>query len=259
MNIPAPEERVPQRATFPATAALLDRIDPRLRVVAAVAFSVLVAVVNRYPALATALACSVLFGLSSGQSLQRLARRMLPVNTFLLLLVLILPWSTSGTALVEVGPVRYTLEGVRFATIIVLKANAIVLALVSLLGAVDMVTLGHALAHLHVPKKLTHLLLFTVRYFDVLHREYLRLRWAMKARAFRPRISSHTYRTFGHLVGMLLVRSLERSDRIVAAMKCRGFCGQFYLLDHFAYTWIDACFALTFTVLLVAIGLVEWI
>lgn len=259
MNIPFPNEGIVERPASSEAAAFLDRLDPRVRIVAAAAFSLLVAVVNRFPSLAMALFCAMVLGLLCGLSLPRLAGRMLPVNTFLLLLVLILPWSASGTPLLRVGPVVYSLEGLRFAAVIALKANAIVLALASLLGGVDMVTLGHAMAHLHVPRKLIHLLLFTVRYFDVLHREYLRLRWAMKARAFRPRFTSHTYRSFGHLVGMLLVRSLERSDRIVAAMKCRGFRGQFYLLDHFACSGADACFALVFTVLLAAIALVEWI
>ena len=82
--------------------------------------------------------------------------------------------------------------------------------------------LGHALGHLHVPRKLAHLLLFTVRYLDVLDREYRRLRAAMKVRSFRPRMSLHTYRAYGYLVGMLLVRSFDRSERMLAAMKCRG-------------------------------------
>ena len=63
----------------------------------------------------------------------------------------------------------------------------------------------------------------------------------MKMRGFRPRMNWHTYRTYGYLVGMLLVRSLERSERIVAAMKCRGFRGRFYLLDHFAFSSADRC------------------
>jgi cobalt/nickel transport system permease protein len=132
-----------------------------------------------------------------------------------------------------------------------------VLAIVVLVGTLDIVTLGHALSHLHVPDKLTHLLLFTVRYLDVLRREYLRLRAAMKIRGFRPRMSLHTYRSYGYLVGMLLVRSLDRSERIVAAMKCRGFRGRFYLLDHFAFALRDAWFGTACVLLLASLALVE--
>ena len=66
-------------------------------------------------------------------------------------------------------------------------------------------------------------MLFMVRYFDVLGREYARLRAAMRVRCFRPAMNGHSYRMFGYLVGMLLVRSFDRSERVLAAMKCRGF------------------------------------
>ena len=116
-----------------------------------------------------------------------------------------------------------------------MKANAAVLAVAALIGTMDAVTLGHALAHFHVPPKLTQLMLFMVRYFDVLGREYARLRAAMRVRCFRPAMNGHSYRTFGYLIGMLLVHSFDRSERVLAAMKCRGFCGRYYLLDHFAF------------------------
>ena len=67
----------------------------------------------------------------------------------------------------------------------------------------------------------------SVRYISVLEDEYVRIRRAMKARAFVARSNVHTWRTFGWLVGMLLVRSFERSRRVSNAMRCRGFNGSF--------------------------------
>ena len=110
------------------------------------------------------------------------------------------------------------------------------------------------------PEKVVHLLLLTVRYVGVLQRESQRLRIAMKARGFRPRMNGHTYRSYGQLVGMLLVRSLDRAERIVAAMKCRGFRGHFYLLDHFAYsTARDLPFAAIALATLLAVAGMEWL
>ena len=45
------------------------------------------------------------------------------------------------------------------AATIALKANAAVLAVTALVGTMDAVTLGHALAHLYVPQRLAQLLL----------------------------------------------------------------------------------------------------
>jgi cobalt/nickel transport system permease protein len=126
-----------------------------------------------------------------------------------------------------------------------------------LAGTLEASVLGHALSHLHVPDKLTHLLLLTVRYLEVLQREYLRLEAAMRVRGFRPRISRHTYRSYGYLVGMLLVRSLDRSERVLAAMKCRGFRGRFYLLDHFAFSRRDVPFCVASGVVLAGLIVLE--
>ena len=106
--------------------------------------------------------------------------------------------------------------------------------------------MGHALARLKAPDKLVHLLLFTVRYLGVLHEELLRLRRAMRARAFVPRSDRHTWRVTGWLAGMLLVRGLERARRVSAAMKCRGFHGRFYLLDTAAWASADTLLSLVF-------------
>jgi cobalt/nickel transport system permease protein len=81
----------------------------------------------------------------------------------------------------------------------------------------------------------------------------------MKVRGFRPRMSGHAYRTYGYLIGMLLVRSFDRSERILAAMKCRGFHGHFHVLNHFCYSRRDLPFCVAAIALLVLMALVYWL
>jgi cobalt/nickel transport system permease protein len=220
----------------------IQHVDPRARIVAALLASLIVAASQRFSVLALGLAAAIAAAAFSGLSARTVLRRMLPLNLLLAALLLALPWTTAGTPLWEIGRLEFSREGLLLGTAILLKGNAIVLLLLALVGSMDSTTLGHALSHFRVPDKLTHLLLFTVRYLDLLHGEYHRLRSAMKVRGFRPRLDRHTYRSFGYLAGMLLVRSFERSERIVAAMKCRGFRGRFYLLDHFAFSRRDLPF-----------------
>lgn len=238
--------------------SIIDRVDPRARIVTAVLFSLLVALANRFPALGIALAAAVLGSVVTRLRPLGVLRRLVPVNLLMLLLIVLLPLGIAGSPLLALGPLEYTSEGLFLALAIAVKANAIVLTLIVLLGTLDVSTLGHALSHLRVPDKLIHLFLFTVRYLDVLQREYLRLTAAMKTRGFRPGLNRHTYRTYGYLVGMLLVRSLDRSERILAAMKCRGFRGRFYLLDHFAFSLYDLPFALVSLAVLLVLVLAEW-
>lgn len=219
-----------------AAESYLGHVDPRARIVAALVLSVAIAAAGRLSTLGIALAAAVLAAALARISPADLLRRLLPLEILLLALVLLLPWTMPAAPPVDSGPGILSCSGMALAAVIAMKANAIVLALLALLGSMDATMLGHALSHLHVPQKLAHLLLFTVRYMDVLHHEYRRLRAAMKIRSFRPRMNLHTYRAYGYLVGMLLVRSLDRSERILSAMKCRGFQGRFYLLDHFAFS-----------------------
>jgi cobalt/nickel transport system permease protein len=69
----------------------------------------------------------------------------------------------------------------------------------------------------------------------------------------------HTYRTLGYLVAMLLARSLDRSERIAAAMKCRGFSGKFYVVDHFSAKQIDAVFGVASFGILLCLTVIEWL
>jgi len=238
---------------------LLDRIDPRGRILAALAFALLTAVSNRPVTVLAALAVAVLCTTMSGLGPAMVVRRMTPVNVFMLMLIALMPLGSGGREIGRLGPLSYGEDGLYLALTIAVKGNTIVLMLVAMLGSLDINTVGHAMNHLRVPDKLIHLLLFTVRYLDVLRREYGRLSAAMRLRGFQPRANMHTYRTYGHLIGMLLVRSLDRSERVVAAMKCRGFRGHFYLLDHFHFSRLDVPFAVASVVVLAGLAWLEWL
>ncbi len=111
---------------------------------------------------------------------------------------------------------------------------------------------------LRVPKKIVHLFFFTYRYIHVIHREYLRLVSAMKVRGFRPGTNMHTYKTYAYLVGMLLVRSSDRAERVLNAMICRGFRGNFYSLSAFSLKPHDVISLVLMLALILALGVLEW-
>ncbi len=235
----------------------LGRVDPRLRIVTAAVFSVVVVVADQFTVLEAALGVTVLGLAISGLSPRVVLGRLLLLNVLMLALIFLLPLTTEGTTIVSLGPLSFSEEGFRLGARIAIKGNALVLGLAVLLGSMETTTLGHALSHLHLPEKLTHLFLFTVRYLDLFRREYARLAAAMKVRGFRPRVSRHAYRSYGYLVGMLLVRSFDRSERVVAAMKCRGFRGRFYLLDHFALSRRDVPFCVVSLMILAGLIVLE--
>ncbi|MBN2450905.1 MAG: cobalt ECF transporter T component CbiQ [Lentisphaeria bacterium] len=223
--------------------SVIQRLDPRVRVATAFAFAVVVCFSRSPDALGFALVLGFLAVVLGRPSLRQLLRALLTLNVFLGLLAATLIVSVPGRDLFRLGPLAGSRAGFAQGMTILCRANAIVPAVASLLGTMEPAYLGWALAGLGVPTRLAQILAFMVRYVEVIHVEYHRLRDAMALRCFQARCDCHTLRTFGHLVGLLLVRSLERAQRIVDAMRCRGFTGHFHVLRVFRCGVPDAIFA----------------
>lgn len=81
---------------------------------------------------------------------------------------------------------------------------------------------------LGIPEPLVQIVLLVQRYAATITEEIRRLRVAWRARGFVPGTNSHTYRTLALGIGSVLVRSGDRGERVAAAMKARGFHGEFH-------------------------------
>ncbi len=230
-------------AALSVSGSVVERVAPRVRVVGALVFSVVTAVAGGAPAALLALCAALCLVVLAHVPWLVLRRRLLPLNAMVGVLAVLLPISAPGLPCFHVGPLALSWAGLSLAGLIALKANAILLVLTALLSTIEPVRLGHALQWLHCPEKLTQLFLFTVRYLDVLHSEYARLTSAMRVRGFTPRLDAHTLRTYAYLAAMILVRAFDRSERIHAAMKCRGFRGRYPAPVPEALTRMDAAFA----------------
>lgn len=212
--------------------SLLDRLDPRTRVAAAALFAAAVTLVDGLPALTAAVALAIGLAALGALPVGRTARRLLALEGFMAAALATLPFTVPGDAVAVFWGHEVTAQGLHRALVAALKANAATLSALALLSGLEPVALGGALARLGVPERFVTLFLLTLRYVDVLEREYARLRLAMRARGFRMTSSLHTWRSMGWLAGMLLVNSVERSERIHAAMRLRGFTGRLHRHDE---------------------------
>ncbi len=211
--------------------SLVDSLDPRTRLLAVLPFAGVVALLERPLAVAVAVGGALIAAVVARLAPRATLRRLLAVDGLMLLALGMLPFTVPGETVTTVAGQTLSREGLIQASLILGKANAVVLMLLALLESLPPPTLGRALARLGLSDKLTQLILFTLRYIDVLRQEYERLRTAMRARAFVLGTNRHTWRSVGFLFGMLMVRTLERSDRVLAAMRCRGFDGRFPSLE----------------------------
>ncbi len=231
------------------------RLDPRVKFITVIPYIFVIAVMQGTKGPFSALMISLLIIALSRISFKKLIGRLIVVNTFILVLWIFLPFSYPGDTVFHIGSLKATREGFLYVLSITLKANAIVLATIAILGTSEVFSLAHALVHLKFPRKLVYLFFFFYRYISVLHDEYSKMRRALTIRAFRAKTNLHTYRTYAYLVGMLIVRSFDHSQRIYKAMLCRGFTGTFPIISHFALKRIDIIFGILMTLITIIMGL----
>jgi cobalt/nickel transport system permease protein len=233
---------VSQLALFAPTTGWICAHDPRLRLTAAGIFALVTVTLTQLPTLTMAVLIAAAVLVSSASRSRW--RSLLALESILLILMVTLPFTVPN--------------GWALALTIWLKANATGVMVLALVGSLEPMQFGHALARLGVPQHMVQLLVLTIRQIDLLHQELIRLRLALRARAFVPRSDRHTWRSYGWLVGMLLVRSLARSQRLLAAMRLRGFHGRLYLLDSPQWQRRDTVLALGFAVMFSGLLGCEW-
>ncbi len=234
-------------------------IDPRVRVATAMGFAMIVCLCLRPQTLTAAFVTGVCFMAAARDFRLRPMRRLLWLNSFLIVLALIMPLFYPGEPWFALGPLHWSGAGVARAGLIALRANAILMTLSALVASMEPAQLGFSLSRLGAPDKFSHLLLFTIRYIEVIHREYHRLRDAMWTRGFRPAFNRHTFRTYGYMVGQMFARSLDRSARVMEAMRLRGFQGRFYVLESFQLRRFDIVFLIGVMVGGGTLAWLEWL
>ncbi|MGD9334735.1 MAG: cobalt ECF transporter T component CbiQ [Desulfobacterales bacterium] len=239
--------------------SIIHDLDPRVKIIMVAFFSVLVAVSSKFLALLPALAISLFFVAMAKLPIKKVFYRLLLVNGLILFLWFVLPFTYNGQALFTIGPFVATKEGILLAGQITAKSNAILLTMIALLSTTPIFSLGHAMGQLHFPNKITHLFLFTFRYIHVIYKEYHRLTNAMRVRGFVPRTNMYTYKSYAYLVGMLLVRSYDRAERIHKAMRCRGFNKKYHSLKQFSLKMEDIfCLSLMLAVIS-GLAVLQWV
>ncbi|HIJ79696.1 MAG: cobalt ECF transporter T component CbiQ [Desulfobulbaceae bacterium] len=239
--------------------SLLHRLDPRGKVLVACFFSLVVALTHSPVVAGGGVVFGLLLVLIARLPWRPVGRRLALVNIFNLFLWLILPLTYAGSHHWQWGALVFSYEGAALAALITLKANGIFFCFLALVATSPVVTMAYALQRLGVPAKLVHLLLFTFRYIHVIEQERQRLVSAAVVRGFKPRVDLHTYRTYAYLVGMLLVKSFARSQRVYEAMLCRGFHGRLYCMSEFSLTREDVVAVAIMLLSVIFLGGYEWL
>ncbi len=207
--------------------------DPRLKIASLLLYCFLIVTLRRLELCAAAVGLSIAAMAGSRLPWTDTIRRLKAMSGFLLMFVIVLPLSVpdrAGDTLVVFGHWRQlslNMSGLVIALRVVLKACAVAMLMDPLFASAPLsVTLG-GLARIGVPRVVTEMVLLSHRYIFVFLHEIKRMYRGMLVRGFRPRTSLDTMRVFGNFLGMLFVRSFDRTQRVYEAMLSRGYDGRF--------------------------------
>ncbi|MCC8193425.1 MAG: cobalt ECF transporter T component CbiQ [Deltaproteobacteria bacterium] len=228
-------------------------LDPRTLLVAAMGAAVCLSSLKCAVPACAGLALAVALAAASGPPLVPLLRRLAAANFFIAFLWVTVPLTMPGETLTSLGPLAVSREGVALAASVTVKCNAIVLCFLALTANLDAPIIGCSLERLGIPAKLVFLFLFTCRYIHVIGEEWRTLQTAARLRGFLPATTAHTYRTIGNMLGLTIINSIDRSQRIYEAMLLRGFQGRYFTVAELKAAPRDCIFALLFLCALVAL------
>ncbi len=171
---------------------------------------------------------------------------------------LLLPFIARGEQ-VEVLGISVSVEGLWGAWNILVKGTLGVAASIVVASTTTMAEMLKGFDRLHLPRTLTSMATFMIRYLDVISDEMQRMKVARQSRGYDPRWLWEA-KAVAHSAGALFIRSYERGERVYLAMLSRGFTGEmpsFGMVTATRQMWVVAMVvpALTLAICLSAWGL----
>lgn len=144
------------------------------------------------------------------------------------------------------GGVGITSGWITFVSILI-RGLISVQAVFILIFTTGFYNLCRGMGHLGVPSLLITQLLFVYRYISILLQEALNMSRARTARSFGRK--SYPVKMWGIFVGQLLIRTIERSERIHRAMLSRGFTGTVDSVSSSRWRFRDTLYLLSWAIL----------
>lgn len=218
------------------------RLDPRIKILVSFTFILFVVSFPKYE-LSSLLPFFIypVFLLTAGEiPFRAIAKKVLFISPFAIFIGIFNPLLDTSVIVKPFG-VPVTGGWISFFTII-LKFILTVSTALLLIAVTSFPGICEALERLRFPKIFVIQLLFLYRYLFVLLEESLRMIRAREARSFGKK--GKEMKTFVRLISVLLIRSVERAERIYQAMVSRGFRGEIRVLKRHRLRYYDILFAI---------------
>lgn len=213
--------------------SLLHRWDVRCKIVTIFVYSFMITAIKQMTPALVAIGLSCLVMMVARVSMAKVLMRLLAIVGFITMFLLVMPFTVplhaGDTVIVFDGLnwLHFSLRGFVLAATIAAKAVAITLLMEPLLATAPLPVTLQGLSRLGVPDMAGQMVLLSYRYLNVFRHEARRMSTGMQVRGFRKRTGMATIQAMANFLGMLFVRSFERTERVFDAMRARGYNGRF--------------------------------
>ena len=234
---------------------LLQRLDPRAKLVSLIVLLVAAALVRHIPVLIAAYAVTLALAVASRLSLAFFVKRVwlfIPIFTGIIVIPAMFSFITPGEVVVPLGSwfghdVGLTQQGLTSAGLLVMRVATSISLVVLLTLTTPWPRLLAALRGLFVPQLFVLVIGMAYRYIFVLLASVEEMYVSRKARTIRmSRDTKAGQRFVGATAGALFGKAHALSEEVHQAMIARGFTGDAKSLDRFSFraadaAWLAAC------------------
>jgi cobalt ECF transporter T component CbiQ len=218
-----------------AQPGLLQKIDPRVRVVGFLMLVVSVVLSRRLSVIAALLLLTILVAVMSRVRIASLAKRVwLVVFSFTGLIAIPALFITPGEPVCTLPLLHFTVTapGLRTAALLVLRVETAVTMTTVLVLCTPWTGILKALRALRLPAEAIVMLAMTHRYVFLLLETTNQMFEARQSRAVGPLSGKEGRRMMASTAGVLLSKSIELSHEVYLAMLSRGFRGEIQMLNE---------------------------
>jgi len=233
--------------------------DPRVKIVSLTLLIITIALLPQILLALVGFAIAVIFVFLSRIPFSFVLKQLRWVMLFLLFFFMVMPLTVDGNNIIKLKDITVSWEGLKLASLISLRAISICLLIFPMIGTTKFHESIKALHKLKFPNKLVQIIMFAYRYIFVFMEQFARMFTAAKARCFKKKTDFFTFKTIGNLIGMLFVRSFERTQSVYNAMISRGYKGDLKTFDEFKLCGKDLIKAIFILMIVILLNLARLI
>ncbi|MFH2059853.1 MAG: cobalt ECF transporter T component CbiQ [Pseudomonadota bacterium] len=239
--------------TLSCSDSLIHRLDPRIKLLTTMVFIVTVVSFDKYEIAALIPFFIFPFIIISMANLPvtYLMKKLLIVSPFAIMIGIFNPFIDSEP-MVQLAQISISGGWISFLSIMLRFCLTVIAGLV-LISSTGFLSICLAAERLGVPRIFTNQMLFMYRYIFVLIDEAARMVRARSLRSFNG--NGMGLKIYGYLISHLLLRTLDRAQRIHHAMLCRGFDGEIRIIKQLKIGVNEILFIFLFSSLFVAMRL----